>query len=133
QLRAERGEARPERVAAAAPGGVPGATGVAGRSARGAGAPLDPSIAVWLRAAKFHVESAWIVPPGFQREALRTVVSVRLDADGRVLGPPRVMERSSNPWYDESVVRAIQKASPLPPPPEPGEWRFEFTPPGTAG
>lgn len=133
QLRAERGESRPERVAGAPSAGLAGATGVAGSAARGAGQPISADVAVWLRAAKFHVESAWIVPPGFQREALRTVVSVRLDAGGRVLGPPRVTERSANPWYDESVVRAIQKASPLPPPPEPGEWRFEFTPPGSAG
>lgn len=132
-LRAERGESRPDRVAAAASAGVPGASGVAGASARGAGRPLDAEIAFWLRAAKLHVESAWVVPPGFRREALRTVVSVRLDADGRVLGAPQVRERSGNPWYDESVVRAIQKASPLPPPPEAGEWRFEFTPPGSTG
>jgi TonB family protein len=132
QLRAERGESRPARTASAS-SGVAGATGVAGSAARGAGTPMSADVAVWLRAAKFHVEDAWIVPPGFRREALRTVVSVRLDAGGRVLGAPRVTERSANPWYDESVVRAIQKASPLPPPPEVGEWRFEFTPPGSAG
>lgn len=134
ELRAERGESRPAPVASAAPAaGVAGATGVAGASARGAGQPLDADVAFWLRAAKLHVESAWILPPGIQRAALRTVVSVRLDEGGRVLGAPRVTERSANPWYDESVVRAIQKASPLPPPPESGEWRFEFTPPGSAG
>lgn len=134
ELRAERGESRPGRAAVATPSaGVAGATGVAGASARGAGQPLDAEVAFWLRAAKLHVESAWIVPPGTQRAALRTVVSVRLDEGGRVLGAPRVTERSANPWYDESVVRAIQKASPLPPPPESGEWRFEFTPPGSAG
>jgi colicin import membrane protein len=134
QLRQERGESRPGRVASATPSaGVAGASGVAGAAVRGAGQPMSPDVAVWLRAARFHVESAWIVPPGFQRESLRTVVSVRLDAGGRVLGAPRVTERSANPWYDESVVRAIQKASPLPPPPEPGEWRFEFTPPGSTG
>ena len=133
QLRAERGETRPSGPARTAAAGIAGASGVAGASARGSGQPLDPEIAVWLRAAKFHVESAWVLPPGLSRDALRTVVSVRLDAGGRVLGPPRITERSTNPWYDESVVRAIQKASPLPPPPEPGEWRFEFTPPRGAG
>ena len=39
-----------------------------------------------------------------------------------------MLRRSGNPWYDESVVRAIQKASPLPPPPEAGEWPFVFKP-----
>lgn len=39
----------------------------------------------------------------------------------------RKLERG-NPWYDENVVRAIQKASPLPAPPEAGEWAFVFVP-----
>jgi TonB family protein len=51
---------------------------------------------------------------------------VALDASGEVLGTPRILRRSGNPWYDEGVVRSIQKASPLPPPPEPGDWTFIF-------
>jgi TonB family protein len=138
QLRAERGEERPDRVdrdgvRTASASNVPGATGTAGTAARGAGSLVDAEVAVWLRAAKLHVEHAWIVPPGFEREQLRTVVAVRLDAGGRVLGEPRIQQRSGNPWFDESVVRAIQKASPLPPPPDAGDWPFEFTPPGRSG
>ena len=52
---------------------------------------------------------------------------VRLSAGGEVLGT-RVERRSGNPWYDESVERAIKKASPLPPPPEADEWLFVFRP-----
>lgn len=138
QLRAERGEQRPERVdrqtaRTASAAGVPGASGTTGTAARGAGALVDAEVAVWLRAAKLHVEHAWVVPAGFERERLRTIVQVRLDAAGKVLGEPRIQQRSGNPWFDESVVRAIQKASPLPPPPDAGDWPFEFTPPGRPG
>jgi TonB family protein len=35
-------------------------------------------------------------------------------------------QSSGNPWYDESVERAIQKASPVPAPPEAGDWQFTF-------
>jgi colicin import membrane protein len=94
--------------------------------------PVGPEVAAWLRAARFHVEQAWVLPPGFQRESLQAVVRVSLDAGGRVLAEPRIVRRSGDPWYDESVVRAIQKASPLPPPPEAGDWEFEFRPPGGA-
>jgi len=54
-------------------------------------------------------------------------IRVRLSAGGDVLGT-RVVRRSGNPWYDESVERAIKKASPLPPPPEADEWLFVFRP-----
>ena len=53
-------------------------------------------------------------------------IRVELDASGGVVGEPRIVGRSGNPWYDEGVVRSIQKASPLPPPPEAGEWSFVF-------
>ncbi len=137
-LRAERGEVRPTRadragVQTASAAGVSGATGTTGARVAGTGERIDAEVAVWLRAAKYHVEQAWIMPPGFEREPLRTVVRVRLDAGGRVLGEPRVQQRSGNPWFDESVVRAIQKANPLPPPPDAGDWPFEFTPPGSSG
>jgi TonB family protein len=138
ELRAERGEARPTRadregVQTASAAGVSGGGGTTGAAARGAGERIDAELAVWLRAAKYHVEQAWIMPSGFERERLRTVVRVQIDAGGRVLGAPRIEQRSGNPWFDESVVRAIQKASPLPPPPAAGDWPFEFTPPGRAG
>jgi TonB family protein len=124
-LRAERGESRPEPAAAATPAAAPAAPDAAG----GSGAPTSPEVAVWLRAAKYHVEQAWVLPPGFQRESLEAVVRVSLDAQGTVRAQPRVVRRSGDPWYDESVVRAIEKASPLPPPPEAGEWEFAFQPP----
>jgi TonB family protein len=68
------------------------------------------------------------VPPGFRTQALETHVVVRLDSSGTVMGTPRIARRSGNPWYDEGVVRGIQKASPLPPPPEAGDWDFVFVP-----
>ncbi len=69
-----------------------------------------------------------MVPPGFRMQPLETRVIVRLDAGGTLLGEPRVTRRSGNPWYDDGVVRGLQKASPLPPPPEAGEWEFIFVP-----
>jgi outer membrane biosynthesis protein TonB len=122
-MRKEAGETEPapapapSQETAAAPTGVTGAT-----------VAVSPEVLAWIRKAKVHVRSAWVVPPGFRREALETHVVVELDAAGNVIGEPQITRRSGNPWYDEGVVRGIQKSSPLPPPPRAGEWDFVFLP-----
>ena len=122
KLRAESGEdAPPTEIAEAAPAviGSPGSpTGVA----------ISPEVAAWLKSAKIHVRAKWVLPPGFRTQALEAHVEVNLDASGGVRGTPRLSRRSGNPWYDEGVIRAIQKSSPLPPPPEAGKWNFVFLP-----
>jgi TonB family protein len=131
-LRAERGESRPDRVErpTTANAATPGAGGTAtapGVRASGS-ASVTPEVAAWLRAARLHVRQAWVLPAGLRRELLETQIEVELDAQGNVLSEPKLVRRSGNPWYDESVVRAVQKASPLPPPPEAGTWPFVFKP-----
>jgi len=93
----------------------------------GRGVPVTPEVMAWMRSAKIHVTRAWVLAPGFRTQILSTEIRVRLSAGGQVLGT-RVARRSGNPWYDESVERAIKKASPLPPPPEADEWLFVFRP-----
>jgi TonB family protein len=121
-LRADAGEKAPDPVqrAAVAPGAAAGGGGP--------GRPVSPEVAAWLKQAKIHVRRAWVLPPAFRTQALEAHVLVDLDASGKVLGVPRIVRRSGNPWFDEGVVRAIQKASPLPAPPEADEWAFVFVP-----
>lgn len=88
---------------------------------------LDPAVAAWIRRVKIHVSKAWVLPPGFKRQAIQAEIEVTLDATGNVLDVD-VRRGSGNPFYDESVVRAIEKASPLPPPPDSGDWPFLFSP-----
>jgi TonB family protein len=122
QLREERGEVRPEQLAPAPRAGA-GQAGAGGR-----GVAVGPEVAAWLRQARNHVRRAWVLAPGFRTELLETHVEAELDAGGKVIGEPRVTRRAGNPWYDESVIRAIQKASPLPAPPDAGRWPFVFRP-----
>jgi TonB family protein len=49
-------------------------------------------------------------------------------ADGRVLGRPELVASSGNPFYDDNAVRALIRASPLPPPPKAGRQTLVFTP-----
>lgn len=142
KLREDAGEARPEPIemvrrrtspppspspatrprAQAAPQATPApTTGAPGRLA-------PPEVVAWLRDARIHVRRVWVLAPGFRLQPLETHVEVRLDSGGHVVGEPQITRRSGNPWYDESVVRAIEKASPLPAPPEAGEWPFVFRP-----
>lgn len=122
QLRAESGEdAPPVEVAKAEPAAIttPGSPN---------GVAISPEVAAWIKRAKIHVRQNWVVPPGFRTQALEARVEVDLDASGGVRGTPRISRQSGNPWYDEGVIRAIQKSSPLPPPPEAGKWNFVFLP-----
>lgn len=121
QIRAESGESqRPTIVAAAetstGPAGVP--TGI----------PISPEEAAWLKRAKIHVRRNWVLQPGFKTQFLEAEVRVDLGPTGLVRGVPKITRKSGNPWYDEGVVRAIQKSSPLPSPPEAGKWTFVFMP-----
>jgi len=120
RLREETGEdARPAQIAQAAPTaiGPPGAPD---------GVAVSPEVAAWLKRAKIHVQKNWVVPSGFRTQALEARVEVELDASGGVRGTPRLTRPSGNPWYDDGVVRSIEKASPLPAPPEAGDWSFVF-------
>jgi TonB family protein len=122
QLRSDAGESKPEPVTRRA--AAPAATGSAG----GAGVRVTPEVAAWLKKAKIHVRRSWVLPAGFRTQQLEAHVMVDLDAGGKVVGVPKVVKRSGNPWFDEGVVRAVQSASPLPAPPEAGEWAFAFVP-----
>jgi len=118
ELREQSGDARPQPVETPRPAQAVVA-GAAGGTVR-----VSPEVAAWIRDVKIHVHKAWIKTPGF--DGLETTLLVTLDAAGNVVGEPKIKHRSGNPYYDDSVVRAIQKASPLPKPPAPGEWTFVF-------
>ena len=121
QLRAELGEPAPEAPAQEVQSAALGGGGA------GPGRPVSPEVARWLRDARIAVRRNWTLTGNFRMQSLTAVVEVKLDAAGHVKGTPQVARRSGNPWYDDGVVRSIQKASPLPAPPEAGTWTFVFT------
>jgi colicin import membrane protein len=117
QLRQEAGASAPASPAA----------GTGSAAVAGGGILVSPEVMAWMRRAKVHVTSAWVLEPGFRTHPLETEIRVRLGPSGEVLRT-RITRRSGNPWFDESVERAIHKASPLPAPPEADEWPFVFRP-----
>jgi TolA protein len=93
-----------------APAGMPGATGTA---------RVAPEILAYARALDEKVRANWTVPELSERVAKNLIVQVRItiEKDGKVSNV-RMEKVSGNTYFDDSVERAIRKASPLPVPPE---------------
>ncbi len=91
------------------------------------GAEVDPAFAAWRLATRRHLREVWVVPPDFLEQGLVTGVVVTLSVSGDVLGQPEITRTSGNPYFDDNTVRALVHASPLPPPPESGDWPFQFS------
>jgi TonB family protein len=52
-----------------------------------------------------------------QKSSLRVIVHFSIKENGEITGL-KIVQPSGDPSYDESVLRAVKKSSPLPPPPE---------------
>ncbi|HWR89021.1 MAG TPA: cell envelope integrity protein TolA [Dissulfurispiraceae bacterium] len=72
------------------------------------------------------IRKQWIFPEGSDRD-LEAVVAIRIARDGKVT-IDKIEKGSGNSLFDRSVLRAIQKASPLPPPPADMEIGVRFRP-----
>jgi colicin import membrane protein len=66
---------------------------------------------IWQR-----IRSAWVLPEGALggKKDLETIIAIRIAKDGRI-EDIQFEKKSGNPQLDESALRAIKKANPLPP------------------
>jgi colicin import membrane protein len=109
-----------ERVARrieAPPGNAPGAGGFGGGS-QGT-VRVSPELLEFFRKLEERVRESWVLPEALVRNAGTLMVEVRIviEKDGRV-SDTRIEKGSGDVYFDESVRRAIRKASPVPVPPE---------------
>ena len=77
---------------------------------------------LYTQEVKHRVKQSWIVAE--HKSGLTAVVRFGILANGEVVGV-ELAERSGDSVFDESAMRAVRKANPLPPPPE--AYRNEFT------
>lgn len=98
--------------------GSRGAAGGGGGGAQGT-VRLSPELRDYFRRLEERVRGSWVLPGALVRDATKLVVELRIviEKDGRV-SEERIERGSGNPYFDDSVRRAIRKASPLPIPPE---------------
>jgi colicin import membrane protein len=92
-----------------------GGKGTAASSAAGSpdGEQLAMALRVYYIALQNAIRRQWNVPDFLKKEDLEAVVVVVLRRDGRVLDL-KVEKKSGQPLFDDSAVRAIRKAEPLP-------------------
>jgi len=68
---------------------------------------------IWSR-----IRSSWVLPEGVtSRISLTTVVGIRIAPEGEI-EQFWIEKKSGNEYYDQSALRAIRKANPLPPLPD---------------
>ena len=115
------------------PASSPRVVGVRGGSVRPA--LYNLRFKLYLNMVRKKVHIAWVLPDGLTDERnLITIVAIKIRRDG-TLADTRVEEGSGNRRYDDTVLRAIAKAAPLPALPEEyeGEYMelgFRFRPEG---
>ncbi len=88
----------------------------------GGGTLRGLSFILYTQEVKQRVKQSWIVAE--HKSGLTAVVRFGILANGEIVGV-ELAERSGDIVFDESAIRAVRKASPLPPPPE--AYRNEFT------
>jgi colicin import membrane protein len=112
------GERVGHRIEAPAPARS-GARATAGGGGAQGTVRLSPELRDYFRRLEESVRGSWVLPAALVRDAAKLVVELRIviEKDGRV-SEERIERGSGNPYFDDSVRRAIRKASPLPVPPE---------------
>ncbi len=91
--------------------------GTGGVETGGTGYGLTPEQARFGRyyMAVFNkIQSAWVLPHYYEQEQLMATVEITIRTDGRIV-KTQFEKKSGNADFDRSVMRAIQKANPLPP------------------
>lgn len=102
----------------AAKGKDPAQTGAALGGAPGTGR-VSPETLAYFRELDERIRSNWTVPELALSDSRSLIVQIRITIElhGKVSNV-RMEKGSGNPYFDDSVLRAIRKASPLPVPPE---------------
>ncbi len=91
------------------------------------GVKVDPELLAWHQAVKRHIRAGWVNPHEFRNRGLAAELVIDVAIDGRLLGRPKLVASSGNPFYDDNAVRALTRVSPLPPPPKAGPRTIVFT------
>lgn len=79
---------------------------------------------LWVRALAEAIRRNWLRPPGAENFSCK--LNVRLQPNGQVLSA-RILSSCGSPILDDSVIKAVYKASPLPLPTDPSAFVPDLT------
>ncbi len=84
---------------------------------------------IYLAQLRERIRAFWAIPDVLLKEGVKAVIRVKIDEQGRLL-LAKVEESSGDPNFDRSVLQALYKAEPFPPPPggKPMEVGLVFRP-----
>lgn len=94
---------------------------------KGTGLPGTQStddVTLYITMVKQKIWDQWIHPE-FSSEELEAVLSFQIDRKGNIISP-KIVQSSGNVLFDRSAMKAILKASPLPPPAVEDEFVVKF-------
>ncbi|MFO7784270.1 MAG: TonB family protein [Thermodesulfobacteriota bacterium] len=95
------------------PGAVQGGTGGGGR-----GGFLGTAMQIYRARVQEHITANWSYPAALQsRGNPEATILLRVQRDGTITSS-RLVKRSTNSVFDDSVLRAVERSDPLPPFPE---------------
>lgn len=98
-------------------GGGGGSEGSPAGSVDGSGRVASALLGMYGSRVKEAINRQWAVPDVVKPQGLETKLIVIVSKDGRILDL-RIEKASGNSLFDESAIRAVRKASPLPALPE---------------
>ena len=90
------------------------------------GVAVSAEVAAWNVAVKRLIQSKWVTPSNYRGRGLATSLELTLHLSGALVGPPKVVRSSGDPFFDDNAVRALLTVAPLPPVPEAGRQIFIF-------
>lgn len=91
-----------------------GSAKTGGNSMGGGGVVRPPEFFIYEKLLRSRIKESWHWYDS--NAALITQIAFEIEPDGRTMNV-RIVKGSGNSGFDDSVVRAVIKASPLPPPP----------------
>lgn len=71
---------------------------------------------IYQSTLQMRIRENWELPPWIQRQNLRALVRIFIDANGRIIRIMKV-QLSGNPQFDSQVEKSLIEAQPFPPPP----------------
>jgi TonB family protein len=104
----------------------PEATDSSGSPNQKSGLVVSQEMLDWANATTRRIQNNWKGTASYSGRGLATSLDIELSARGDVIGTPRVLRSSGDPYFDDNAVRAVMMVTPLPAPPTAGPTVFVF-------